>query len=790
MPVSPSKASCLLASLAAVTSLHTTTLFASEAVLEEVIVTAQIRAQSLQDVPLSVNAVSGEKMREAGIDKIEDLQAYVPNFTMSETGIGTNIYIRGIGSGINQGFEQSVGMYVDGIYHGRAQLARAPFLDLERVEVLRGPQSILFGKNSIAGALNITTAKPTQEFEGMVSATYEPEHNEQVYDAVVSGGITDTLAGRIAYRNRTMDGYVKNQTNGNDEPNRDEDTIRGSLLWDATDDLAINLKVEHSEFNIKGRQIEVFNELSFAGEPLYADQLAALAAPTIIPGLSNTRIDAKRSANKDSSDNDMNSVSLKFDYQIGEYTLTAISGYVGYTYDELCDCDYTGAELFSLRSREDYDQWSQEFRIVSPADDTFEYIAGVYYQTSDLSFNDRFTIPVDGLLVDAVELIQPAVVANAVNDLQAPREFRQDSDLYSVFAQGTFHFTDRLRLTLGARYSYEEKDGSRDLLFVNGTTQDPIGAFDQSIVRALFIAENHSLSDNRDEDKVAPLAIFEWDATDDILTYISATQGFKSGGYDARSNLSTTPSTSLLGTTAVGSFEYDDEKATSYEIGSKMTLLDGRAELNVTAFFTKYEDLQVSVFDGTLGFNVGNAGEAETKGMEMDGRFMVTEYFTLIGSLAYLDFQFTDYPNGQCTQSERLSYTGSAVCERDYEGDSNQYVSDWTGTITGDYRRPLGDALMFTAILDVIYADEYSPTQNLDSNIDQDAYTKVNARLALGGIDGDWEVALIGRNLTDQQIVTYANDTPLAASAMFETISYYGFVERERNIAIQGTYRF
>ena len=144
----------------------------------------------------------------------------------------------------------------------------------------------------------------------------------------------------------------------------------------------------------------------------------------------------------------------------------------------------------------------------------------------------------------------------------------------------------------------------------------------------------------------------------------------------------------------------------------------------------------------------------------------------------------------QCTQAQRLSYTGNGVCQSDFDGKSNQYVSEWSGTLTGDYRRPLGDALMFTAILDVIYTGEYSPTQNLDPAIDQDDYTKVNARLGIGGIDGDWDLALIGRNLTDQTIVTYANDTPLAASAIFNTISYYGFVERERSIAIQGTYRF
>jgi len=781
---------CLSVAIAAIVLPQSTNVFAQDIVLEEIIVTAQVRTESLQDVPLSVNAVSGQKMMEAGIDKIEDLHAYVPNFTMSETGIGTNIYIRGIGSGINQGFEQSVGMYVDGVYYGRAQLARAPFLDLERVEVLRGPQSILFGKNSIAGALNITTAKPTQEFEGMVSATYEPDHNEQVYDAMVSGGLTDTLAGRLAYRNRSMDGYVDNLTNNNDEPNRDEETIRGSLLWDATDDLAVNLKAEHSSFNIKGRQVEIFNETSFAGEPFYADQLASVAAPDVIPGLSNTVLDGKRSANKDSSDNDMDSVTLRFDYQMGDYSLTAISAYLTYNYDELCDCDFTGADLFSVRSREDYEQWSQEIRLVSPAGKTFEYIVGAYYQSNDLNFKDRFITPVDGLLVDSVALIQPAIVAQAVNNLQAPRNFDQDSDLYSVFAQGTYNITDSLRLTLGARYNYEDKSGSRDLVFVNGTTQVPVDAFDQSVIRALFIAENHSLSDSRNEDNISPLAILEWTVNDDVMTYISATQGYKSGGYDARSNLSTTPSTSLLGTTAVGSFDYEDEKATSYEIGAKTTLFDGRGELNVAAFFTKYEDLQVSIFDGTLGFNVGNAGKAETKGVEVDGRFKVTEHFTLIGSAAYLDFEFTDYPNGQCTQAQRLSYTGNGVCQSDFDGKSNQYVSEWSGTLTGDYRRPLGDALMFTAILDVIYTGEYSPTQNLDPAIDQDDYTKVNARLGIGGIDGDWDLALIGRNLTDQTIVTYANDTPLAASAIFNTISYYGFVERERSIAIQGTYRF
>ena len=225
------------------------------AVLEEVIVTATIRAESLQDVPVSVNAISGDKMMEAGISKVEDLQAYVPNLTMSETGIGTNIYIRGIGSGINPGFEQSVGMYFDGVSYGRAQLSRAPFLDMARVEVLRGPQNILFGKNSIAGALSLISARPGQEFEGLASATYEVETNERVIDFVVSGPIADTIGARLAIRKREIDGHLENLTLNRDEPMRDEQTIRAIFEWDATANLTAALKLEVGQFDVNGRQI-------------------------------------------------------------------------------------------------------------------------------------------------------------------------------------------------------------------------------------------------------------------------------------------------------------------------------------------------------------------------------------------------------------------------------------------------------------------------------------------------------------------------------------------------------
>ena len=231
------------------------------AVLDEIVVTAQQRAESLQDVPVSVAAVSAEKMSDAGVVDLQGLSEYVPNFTINETGISTTITIRGISSGINPGFEQSVGMYNDGVFYGRGQLARIPMIDMERVEVLRGPQGILFGKNSIAGAVSQITAKPTDEFEGSITALYEPDHGEEDLRLVVSGPLAENLSGRLALLTRDLDGYVKNAFNGQDEQQESEDVIRASLRWDINEDVTANLKVSRSTFDVIGRNLEVYNSI-------------------------------------------------------------------------------------------------------------------------------------------------------------------------------------------------------------------------------------------------------------------------------------------------------------------------------------------------------------------------------------------------------------------------------------------------------------------------------------------------------------------------------------------------
>ena len=783
-------------------------------VLEEILVTAQIRVESLQDVPVSVSAVAGEKLMQAGIDKIEDLQAYVPNLSMSETGIGTNIYIRGIGSGINQGFEQSVGMYVDGVSYGRAQLSRAPFLDLQRVEVLRGPQNILFGKNSIAGALSIITAKPSDEFEGSISALYEPDHKEQVFDVILSGPIAEGFGARLAYRNRTMDGYMQNLTLGTDEPERDEETIRLTFAWEASEDLDLTLKLENGTFDVTGRQIEVVNEMpnSIPGSPFngltYSQILVGVFGQD--PSVLNNTADFQRSSNGDSSENETDNITLTANYALGEHTLTFISGFLQYEYDENCDCDFTGANVFLVRSQEEYEQFSQEIRFTSGLGGDWEFLGGLFYQTSELDFQDRLTLP--NSILPTVLNLDPRFAGtnpgNVLANTAVPRTFTTDTDIFSGFLQATWNLSDSLRLTFGGRYTWEEKDATRtlDITDANGNLLPfdyGIGIIPgqmwgvDAVYDVIFNTTRHNLSDDRSEEKFSPLVNVQYDVSGDIMVYATLSQGSKSGGYDARSNaglmpvpntpvvLPTTPPISLGG--AVGTFEFDDEEAVSFETGAKMTLLDGAGELNVAVFRTEYSDLQVSIFDGRFGFNVGNAAEAISQGIELDGRYRVTEELTLIGSLAFLDFEFDDYDNGQCNFGEPPSSQDGVNCN--YDGRTNQYVADWSGTLTADYLIPIGDTLEMRATLDLVFTDDYNPTQTLDPVMQQDGYTKVNARISITNLDNTWELALIGKNLTDEEIITFAGQTPLSGSN-FGAPSRYAFYEREQTVAVQAIYRF
>lgn len=773
--------------------------FAQTPALEEVYVTAQKRTQALKDVPISVNAISGEKIEKSGITSIERMADYIPSFNMTQTGIGTNISIRGITSGVNQGFEQSAAQFVDGVHFGRAQLARAPFLDIERVEVLRGPQSILFGKNSTAGAISITTAKPTDEFEGKLTGLIEPEHGEQDIRLMLSGPLTDTLSARLAILDRSMDGYYYNTTTDRDESGDKEQVVRGTLMWKPNDNWSVTLKAEDGSFDSDGRNIEVVQpvENPIPGRPTvpYADMLSTLTAGTY---LLDTFQDFKRQSNGDYSYNDTENATLTIETGVGDHTVTAVTGYNAYTYQELCDCDFTGASGFNILSDEDYDQISQEIRIASAEDQTISYLAGVFFQSSSLEFHDAVRVPTNSVIPTALSSSFGAT-ANLLRGAATERDFEQDTEISAIFAQLSWSLSDYTRAILGARYTKESKETSRHQYHVSsegvalpqGTINDP-----NNQLWSAFLVDPHEISGERDESGFTPLITLQHDLNATDMVYLSYTTGFKSGGFDVRANASPNAIGGIYnGPPPIpdieGSWEFGDERVKNYEWGGKFVLAEGSAELNVALFRSEFSDMQTSQFDGSLSFNVTNAGEAVVQGLEVDGRWALTDEILLRGGAAYIDFEYTNFPNSQCYfgQPDNIAPIGDGLC--DATGARREFTPEYQGNVGVDYTFALGNGMQLSNTLDIIYSDEYTTTPSLDPRLVQDAYFKINARIALSGRDDMWELALIGKNLTDETIITYANGLPVASVLTQGTGSgFYAFYERPRTLALQGTLRF
>ena len=737
--------------------------FAQSQALEEVIVTAQKRVQSLADVPISVAAVSGEAITNRGIDNLANLSTSVPNVYISESQIDSTIQIRGVFTGANKGFEQSVAMYVDGVYYGRSQLIRLPLIDLDRVEILRGPQPTLFGKNAIAGAVSVWSAAPTDEFEGNVSASYEFEHEETHLTGMVSGPITDSVSGRLVASWRDMDGFFTNQVTGKDEAGREETFVRGTLKWDATDNLSLSLKGEYADFTREGWALELHSPRD-SFEAVYQG-----------PFFVETRENYKNESGPADSNNEVTNFVLNLDYQWGEHTVTSVTGWVEYDTDEFVDVDYSRLILLDNTNQgEEYEQFSQGLRLTSPGGEFIDYIAGVYYHDSDLTVTDE-------IFYGETFLITPfAPIADSYTD----RHYSQSAELWSVFAQFDINFTDALTLTIGGRYNDESKDGRRQLDIVAGPTNigvnvpSPVPAYD-NLLEFFYGALNqyaHVVASDRDEDSFDPLVNLQYRFNDEIMGYVSYAEGTKAGGFDVRGN-------SLPGhpVAVPGTWEFEDESATNYEIGAKFYY--DRFELNAAVFHTEYDDLQTQIFDGTLNFLVLNASESTIEGVELDGRYLVTDGLTFYGALGWLDFEYDSFEDGQC------AYPLTGTCS--LTGKTSNLAPEWTANLGFDFEHSIGDSLMFDANLNLDYTDEYYGMANLDENSIQDSYTKLGAVLGLGSIDGGWRVSLIGDNLTDERIRVQTGAMPLATTFTSGTgIAYDSLYARPRNYTLKFEYSF
>jgi iron complex outermembrane recepter protein len=736
---------CVAASIALYTPLG---MSQSRPMLEEVVVTAQKKAESLQDVPLTLQAFSGDSVAEAGITDIEALSENMPAITITRSANSQRIVARGIGSGTNSGFEQSVGTFVDGIYYGRGQQIRPRFIDIASIEVLKGPQSTLFGTNVTAGAINIRSNDPTDEFEGQLSLLVG-EDGEQDGNVVVSGPISERLMGRLALYKRDYDGYMDNGSIGDSVAQEDHWGGRIVLLLDASDKLSIRAAYEHHDLEQDGNTAQnVIFAPNFLPEATgddgkfdYNNEGGLLADFNTIP---NGQI---------ADTNKFDTVSIKIDYDGEGYSLTSVSGYTKYDWENIVDSDYTGLNIFAQQTAQEFEQWSQELRLETVVADKLDVLAGVYYHDQDFD-----------------QLRTSEVVSTPAGPNLVLSPSKQDTETWALFTQSTLSLTDAARMTVGLRYGSDEKD-----VYDGLTHSNPVF---QSI--GFFGAFPHEVNDSRDEDHVSWLVRGEYDFSVDSLAYALVSRGYKAGGFDINGLGSS------KGTTPAPDFEFDDERATNYEIGAKLILQDGAATLNGSVFYTEYEDLQVTQFNGAA-FELGNAAKAIIQGLEVDYRQALTDELTLSATATWQDFEFKDYL-ANCNQRQLNGLEGGCVDgAQDLDGKDGQFAPELSANLGIDYVTAVSTNLLFKANLNLVYSDSYYTQLGLDKNARQDSYSKVNARLAIASADERWELAAIGKNLTDEDVSINSFDSAIISDF---PLTYVKFITQPRQLALQAIYRF
>lgn len=715
--------------------------------LNDIVVTAQKREQRLQDVPVSITAVSGETLENLKITDLRSVQSYVPNMAVLNSGVNPVVFIRGFGSGPNNvAFDQEVSVYLDGIYGGRGAQFSAPFFDLERMEVLRGPQGALFGRNTAAGAISLVSARPTNTFEGRVTAGYDFEREGFDVTGVVSGPITDTLGVRIAGKVVRQDGYIRNLFNNRDEPLLRDTLARITLRWEPTSDIDIVLKNEYGKHRLEGG-VTVSGSLTqdvYDGD--FGDERY----------ISSNYAGAGR---EEGSGIETWNTSLNADFGIGDHTLTLVGGYSQFdterftAYDEIAPDGSVppnnGNAKFGNGFPEDFEQWSIEARIASPLGQLFEYVVGVYYDQSDYHLHQ------DTFYRDVFALTG-----------HQSTDFYQDSEAWSVFGQGTVNFSDALRLIAGLRYSNVEKSAMFTQYTVSGSALNPIGP---------------DRSDSLSENYFDPSGTLQYDVSDDVMLYATIARGSKSGGF-----VSNTYNVSADG------FQFAEERSTNYEIGLKSTLANGLATVNLAAFRMDFTDLQQSAYDpDRRTFFTRNAAKARSEGVELEVQVLPTDELSLSASVAYLDARFVDYPGAPCLSFETVAQCDSSnpasLAAHNIAGLPLLFAPKWSGNVGFNYDTEIGGLRLVTGAnaqfrSEYFIADGYSPVWGV-----QDGWVKLDARIQIGGLDDRWNIALVGRNLTDEHTRGAAIRFPGSITATTRSLSW---MDEYSSLSLSGTVRF
>ena len=793
---------------------------------DTIIVTGTKRVQSLEDVPIAVTVLNSEQLERAGVRDITRLEALSPSFKIQSSNSesqGTTLRIRGIGTtGNNIGLESSVGVFLDGIFLSRPGIALGDLPDVEQVEVLRGPQGTLLGRNTSAGALSIQSRRPNlQEVEALANITYGNFDLVNFQGAVNFPIIEDQLAIRLTGATRNRDGFV-NSTQGTESHNRDRWLFRGQALWEPTDTVSLRIigDVQQAEENCCDAVI--FSETPFVGLGLFA--AAGLPANG---GVTASGPDAFESLTTNSSEfvNSFNQwgISAELDWDLGFATLTYIPAYREYTADSLVDVDFTGLEVFSQNDPRvtDITTHTQEVRLQGTAwNDRLDWMVGGFYSNEDIF--DSFTLAFGPdfqqngstlLLAGGVTALGPnplLALAQGVNAEGnfATNQFTQEARSFSFFTHNIFSVTDRIDLTLGLRYVNEEKDGvftqpdSTPLpqsacfnVLTNPAFASPMLAplqptaialtcfpsatpADLQLVNPAFAAipTPQTFDDVFEDEELTYTANLRFEVTDNTSVYGSYAHGFKSGGF----NLD--PTAAVLGSDPT----FESEEVDAFELGLKSVLFGGRVRANAALFYTDLSDFQVLEFTG-IQFVTFNVPNARAVGGELEVSAQLTDELSFSTSLTYSDARYSDNcDEGLVPPSPNVSN----LCGAQFTN-APEFVAN--GAIA--YERVLEQANMRWFVQSNVRFETDARTSTQPTNIAtgtplfgdiQEQNAKLDFRAGIGSENGRWTLEGWVQNATDVQTRGITANTPLRGTG--DAVSRIAFPAAPRTYGV--TLRF
>jgi iron complex outermembrane receptor protein len=736
--------------IAAVAAFASPAVLAQEAGLEEVVVTARYRSESAQDVPIALSVIGSDRLDASGTSTLAQATTLAPStLFISSNPRNTSITIRGFGSAYgltNDGLEPGVGIYIDQVYHPRPSASTFDLVDVERVEILRGPQGTLYGKNTTAGALNVATRLPTFEPESQLEVS-GGDYGFLQGKGYVSGPIKgDTIAGKISVVSTRRDGTLWNEVTRDDINETNNLAVNGQLLFEPSDGTRVRLIAEFHEQEANCCT-QLFVRVGDTLRPA-AREFDALAAGLGYEPPSRDPYDRVADINSGArADQKLGGLTAIADWEVAGGTLTSVSSWRFWDWRPENDRDYTGLSILTASvNPSDQRQASQEVRFASSVGEKVDYIVGAYafHQTID-------TNGLQGYGADAAYwLLNPS--ANAPSELLDGYEsrFSADStvDSYALFAQVNWHVTDRLTLTPGLRYTEDRKDAVYDQTAAGGlvTTDPALIALKDSIVRSQFYQVDYS------DGSASGTLNAAFNVTDDIMLYGTYSAGYKSGGI----NLAGIPN-DAAGNPSLLNALVRPEDVSHFEIGLKSQFLSRALAANVALFDTQVEDYQANVVDvgpGALRGYLANIEEVRVQGLEADLTWSPTDSFTGYFSAAWNDGEYVSFANAPCPLE---LVGGPAVC--DLSGRPLPALSDTVLGLGGELRKQStifgfpGETFFG---FDASYRSEWYSDASVSQHTLIDGYGLLNLRAGFRS-NGPWELVLWARNVLDEDYLQFVS---------------------------------